>query len=562
MNSIKRKKLLIVIGVLLGITLAIGLTYASWLLTKTQTNSNVVSAKCLDISISNEANDINLENEYPISDEEGMNLTPYTFTITNNCNSKIDYQIALESIGNETNALLPSSLKAVLNSNTPKTLNNYTSVDPTISGAYAAYKLTTGTLAAKNQTGDSATYNLRLWIDESAPVTENGKGYYGRVSVTVGQNIINAYTLAELILANNTLPSAEDDLGTSYYFTSTGSTINNYVKFDDQSISNTYYLLSWGQIQDTYNTPEACLTELQARKDEVLARMPQSAKSEGYESVDDYLNDFFGYSSFEEYFANEENYSCSYYCSEEAIAGSEECNGYNFTTVEEVATGKETERINSLWRIIRINGDGTVRIMRNGSIGSIGTEDTEYYGTNYLEYRNNNAKSTIDSWYNTNLRTNYGSYIADEIFCNNTQEYPNYDAGDYYGTNGYRNANNLSLTCPQADRYTVSNTKGNGLLTYPVGLITADEVLLYGSGTISNSTSNLALTMSPSFHASPDSDDLLCFYGYNYNDDINQINLNTCVWFEEVNIHPVINIKADVLFTGSGTIDDPYTLVK
>ena len=280
MNSSKRKKLLIVIGVLLGITLAIGLTYASWLLTKTQTNSNIISAKCLDISISNEANDINLQSEYPMSDEEGMNLTPYTFTITNNCNSKIDYQIALESIGNETNALLPSSLKAVLNSNTPKTLNNYTSADPTISGAYAAYKLTTGTLAAKNQTGDSATYNLRLWIDESAPVTENGKSYYGRVSVTVGQNILNANTLAELILANNTLPSAEDDLGTSYYFTSENAS-NNYVKFDESK----YYLLYSGEIQDTYNTPEACLSAIEENilsEEEFEAN--GGAENYGYES--------------------------------------------------------------------------------------------------------------------------------------------------------------------------------------------------------------------------------------------------------------------------------------
>ena len=78
---------------------AIGITYAYWLITKNQTGENVISSACLDISLTEEENDITLTNQFPLSDEDGAALTPYTFTVTNNCNTSIDYQVALESIG-------------------------------------------------------------------------------------------------------------------------------------------------------------------------------------------------------------------------------------------------------------------------------------------------------------------------------------------------------------------------------------------------------------------------------------------------------------------------------
>ncbi len=43
-----------------------------------------------------------LDNTYPITDEEGKILTPYTFTITSLCESNAKYQINLEVLNNTT----------------------------------------------------------------------------------------------------------------------------------------------------------------------------------------------------------------------------------------------------------------------------------------------------------------------------------------------------------------------------------------------------------------------------------------------------------------------------
>jgi len=51
-------------------------------MTLTQESTNIVNIACFKISFIEE-NEITLQNTYPISDEEGNILTPYTFTIEN-----------------------------------------------------------------------------------------------------------------------------------------------------------------------------------------------------------------------------------------------------------------------------------------------------------------------------------------------------------------------------------------------------------------------------------------------------------------------------------------------
>ena len=49
-----------------------------------------------------DANSISLSNAYPIPDEEGISLTPYTFTITNTCETYASFQINLEILNTST----------------------------------------------------------------------------------------------------------------------------------------------------------------------------------------------------------------------------------------------------------------------------------------------------------------------------------------------------------------------------------------------------------------------------------------------------------------------------
>jgi len=202
-EKIKNKKVVYtIIGIIAVLLIAIAVTYAYWLVTRTQEGENVISSGCLDISLSNEQNDITLTNQFPMSDEEGMELVPYTFTVTNNCNTSIDYQIALETMSNSNSkeVISATALKVMLDENNAMTLDKYFEKEPTIDGATSSNMLGKGTLESKNST---ATHSVRIWIDENAPISEMNKMFTGKISVTIGQGIENNGTLANAILAAN-----------------------------------------------------------------------------------------------------------------------------------------------------------------------------------------------------------------------------------------------------------------------------------------------------------------------------------------------------------------------
>ena len=116
----------------------------------------------------------------------------------------------------------------------------------------------------------------------------------------------------------------------------------------------------------------------------------------------------------------------------------------------------------------------------------------------------------------------------------------------------------MMLTCPQQnDAFTVNDTsKGNGALTYGVGLVTTDEVVLAGSW---GSNSNYYLysgqdywTMSPYyFDSSWACESYVYSSGSAFYDDF---------VYHTNGARPVFNLKSEVLLQGTGTASDPYHL--
>ena len=151
-NETKRKKILLGIGVLLAICLIIGVSYAYWRLVIYQTGENEVASSCFSVTLTNEQNAINLQKAYPILDEEGKKLTPYTFTVKNNCDAYASYSVNLELLETilEENRLSSGFIKVMLDENTPLLLTENTSIEPTLDNAYEAYELATGYLDAKH----------------------------------------------------------------------------------------------------------------------------------------------------------------------------------------------------------------------------------------------------------------------------------------------------------------------------------------------------------------------------------------------------------------------------
>ncbi len=100
--STSKKIILSVLGILLILSLLVGVSYAYYMVSVSQTNKNIVKTSCLNLSISNEENVIRLEKQIPIMNEDGKKLTPYTFTITNTCNSFMAYSLNLEELEGST----------------------------------------------------------------------------------------------------------------------------------------------------------------------------------------------------------------------------------------------------------------------------------------------------------------------------------------------------------------------------------------------------------------------------------------------------------------------------
>lgn len=247
---------------------------------------------------------------------------------------------------------------------------------------------------------------------------------------------------------------------------------------------------------------------------------------------------------------------------------------------------------NKYWRIIRINGDGTIRMIYAGtnahvngyndssandmSIGSstfnsstndntyvgymYGTEGGATYANTHSNTTNSTIKTTLDSWYDTNIvNTGNEKYIADAIYCNDRSVSSGTGIGTtetYYAAETRRNNEQPTLKCANDnDKFTKSTTIGNGKLTKMIGLITSDEVM-YAGGTVSSSNNEYYLysgkyywTMTPYSYAFG-----LTFVGFVYIDgglsDNNVTNPNA--------VRPVVSLKSDAISGGSGTAANPF----
>ena len=243
------------------------------------------------------------------------------------------------------------------------------------------------------------------------------------------------------------------------------------------------------------------------------------------------------------------------------------------------------------WRIIRINEDGTIRMIYQGtSANTAGTETqigTSTFNTNYNDnmyvgymYQSNQVhglsssstiKQTLDNWYRDNLAINYGNKIDGNAgFCGDRTPSTRYNSSNGNGGTGTTTTYYIgyiklminktpTFDCPNEDLYTTSGSStGNKALTYSIGLISADEVAYAGGGWTINNTSYYLCTNSSYWTMSPYlySADNAYVFAVNANGGLN----NTSV-YGTTGVRPVINLKANVTITGSGTTTDPYQVV-
>ena len=244
---------------------------------------------------------------------------------------------------------------------------------------------------------------------------------------------------------------------------------------------------------------------------------------------------------------------------------------------------------NFWWRIIRVNGNGSVRLIYDGTtahangefsadrrIGEsafntnrddnayvgymYGTPGSTTYEATHANVNNSEIKTILDNWYESNL-SNYTNYIdIGAGFWGDRTPYSGSGAGTtrtYYAAYNRLFTNKTpSFKCANnSDLYTTTGSEdGNKALQYPIGLITADEVMYAGGKTSSNNSYYLYTgqhywTMSPYYFNGRYA--LVCVM---YSSGA----LNNLGVDFTLGVRPVINLRGDLSVTGTGTSTDPY----
>ena len=208
------------------------------------------------------------------------------------------------------------------------------------------------------------------------------------------------------------------------------------------------------------------------------------------------------------------------------------------------------------------------------SVKAVEWSSTSYAGAHANE-KNSTMKTYLDDWYDSNLSSVDNKLSKDTIFCNNRQVF-SYKAspyvGDGYGVtpamysyprfyNWLGSSISPSLTCPQAnDKFSVTDVKGNGNLSKPVGLITADEVSMAGGRTSSQNTLYYLYTGTTYWTMTPS------IFGGDSNADEFSVTSSGELgrWYNvstSFGVRPVVNLNTENLtFTGTGTMQDPYVI--
>ena len=638
-----KKIILLIIGILLVISALVGISYAYYIKSHSQENSNIVKTKCLNFSLTNEKNDINLDEQYPIPDSEGRKLTPYQFTITNTCEQFISYNVNLESL--ETTTMDSNAVKVMINNEAPVNLSTLNSTSVSIDSSKDSKILATGSLGS----GDSVDYALRVWMDygTSADTSSMDKVFESKIVVTaiVGTYkpidyvstlhdalLINEYAVTDVDNAINKIETKENPnfnstapaITLQEKMTDNISTLEctmidpDYVKIDDATaglvtsdslltIAQNYTFDSSSQkftVKDLIQVDPTTIDYTEKNYYIIYDQIAwfqdyyinYSTTSEKYvykivsatkESVDNFFEKYKGikynlkvkkinaYESIVDksdkgLYADVDDYGTSYY-----YRGNVVNNNVYFA--------------GNYWKIIRINGDNSIRLLYNGSSkNATGLDQTigysqfnssnnlpKYSGYMYGDITNglfNNEndsliKTYLENWYKSNiLDKNYSDYIYDSGFCNDRKiiSGDGISSADFAPYYRYTTTHVPSFKCAniENDLFTTNTSLfGNKMSKYPIGLITVDE--LYFAGNYGEINNYYAYTFSgwEYWTMSPAS------YSVNY--------LFTMVYAQYPSgyirdwssvsdgrsVRPVINLKADVEISGGiGTVNDPYII--
>ena len=194
---------------------------------------------------------------------------------------------------------------------------------------------------------------------------------------------------------------------------------------------------------------------------------------------------------------------------------------------------------NLIWRIVRINGDGTVRLVLNETIDTLST-----YNTEETSFKETALYDSLETFYENNL-SYYEKNIANSKFCSETSI-----------TDNKYNAYTRIIT----NEIPTFNCLGTSFISR-IGTLTVDEIV-YAGALYDEENTNYYLYNSEienlwwtSSLARKDDSSIYPFL-VSPNGSLTESVASTLYR----GVRPVINLSRNTKVSGTGTLTDPYTV--
>ena len=517
-------------------------------------------------------NSISTNNLLPISDsskDTKAQIKDFTVKRTSNSNTDVCYNLYLVVDSISSNIKNSKYLKYELTDGSNVVSGNLSKLGYNSDGKGYILLAKNKYLSKSDTTGN--TYKLKIWLSYDKSANQNdllnsnitthiyASGNNGNTCPGSVDTVIIP-TLYEQILADNSAIKTRTDFNTTFTETNTGTLYKATEQIGTNPVKNVYYFagdaknnwVKFGKYQNDFS------------------------RYRGYYSTTD--------TSYKDYSTMDECTSASIY--------NKNCTEYKYAN-----TGDDI-----YWRIIRTNLDGSIKLLYAGTSpdttsGYIGKSafNTTYndpmyvgykYGTsgslenNRLNTNDSTIKTYIDNWYNNNL-SSYSKYISTEaVYCNDRELAPGstYNTGDttfYYALWGrlYTNKTPTYNCTNNKDAFSGNNSEAK--LTYPIGLMTADEIAYAGGkaitslpspyawyylnsagGSITGSTTWLSLSPDDSSDSLFGIPDVWIVSGSDLPG-----RLGSGFAFTKYGVRPAISLKPCTLWTnGNGAPETPYEI--
>ena len=568
----KNKQIIItLIAIISLIVITVGVTYAFFNYSRTGTTDNVVKTggiTFLYTEVSGVGKGISLTEAYPVSDSIGKVQVGegkvFDFKVTSNIsmNSSIGYQVTARKKTGSTlaNNAVKVYLTEVNGTEQELLLSKYSELDQTDkvdSSKFDERILYEATVPA-NTANYEKNFRLRMWVSDDTDFTDgsmNDKTFTLTVNVyadgkVVTDNLDTTNTLDSITVSDCTLDPVFNSATTEY-----SCTVKNNIStvtVNATATSSKSKVRGLGSKDLTVGKNTLPIRVIAEDGSEKIYNINITRKAGVVSNINIFGKSFKVVDAEPTLTTSSNNTSdaSGLYASTDTNTGKPTYYFRGNVTNNYVKFAGQT------WRIVRVNEDGTIRIIMQDGINSNSKIEfnSNYNNYTYMYYTNSQVKSTLESWYQTNIgsKTNLASSVASgNYYCEQakTKQSDSWTSG--------------SATMTVYNKYTPdfkcsSDGNNKGVVNASVGLLNYDEVV-YAGGYYEKSNNSYYLynntnfwTMSPTgFESSRSSVWVVITAGDIDNRYVNNITA----------VRPVLNLTANTQISdGNGTKENPFVV--